>query len=66
MSYAKTRHAQDFLDAHAEYKFSCQLLGAAQTAHDNELRNRARKACASQRRKRKLAKDKLDRIRRAH
>ena len=66
MSYAKTRHAQDFLDAHAEYKSSCRLLGAAQTAHDNELRNRARKACASQRRKRKLAKDKLDRIRRAH
>ena len=66
MSYAKTRHAQDFLDAHAEYKSSCRLLGAAQTAHDNELRNRARKACASQRRKRRLAKDKLDRIRGAH
>jgi len=64
MSYAISRHAKAFLETHAEYKFSCTLLGMAQHTHDNELRNRALKACASQRRQRKLAKDKLDRLRR--
>lgn len=64
MGYANTRHAHEFIDAHNDYKFSCQLLGVANTRGEPELKARALKCINAAKRRRKLAKDKLDRMRR--
>ena len=65
MGYANSRHAHEFIDAHNDYKFSCQLLGVANTRGEPELKARALKCINAAKRRRKLAKDKLDRARRA-
>ena len=64
MSYATHRYAQQFLDAHREFKFSCRLLGMANVTDDPQwTKARAMKCINATKRRRKLAKDKLDRIR---
>lgn len=62
--YAETRYARDFLQAMAEYRFSCQLLGMANTRQDDWDQSRAMKCVNGTRRKMKLAKNRLDRYRR--
>ena len=62
--YATTRYAQDFLDACQEHRFARRLIGLANTKVDNEWTiQRAMKSMIAARRRRKLAKDRLDRYR---
>lgn len=64
MSYATSRHAQLFLDAHREFQFSCRLLALANVTDDPQwTKARAMKCINANKRRRKLAKEKLDRIR---
>lgn len=64
VSYARSRYAREFLDACQEHTFARQLIGLANRKVDNEWTiQRALKNMAAARRHRKLAKEKLDRVR---
>lgn len=64
-AWAESRYAQDFLDGVAEHKFARELLGLANSAPTEEWdRSRAIKCLNGTRRKRDLAKKRLDRYRR--
>ena len=63
-TYATGRLAREFLDSTAEYKLARRLLGLANTAPTEEWnRSRAMKCLNSTKRKRDLAKKRLDRLR---
>ena len=63
-AYAHSRYAQDFLDGVAEFKFANKMLGMANKAPSEDWdRSRAMKCVNATRRKRDLAKKRLDRYR---
>lgn len=64
VAYAAHRYAHAFIDAHQEFKFSCQMLGVAnKSIYPEWTRQRALKCIRDTRRRRKLAKERLDRVR---
>lgn len=64
VAYAAHRYARQFIEAHQEFKFSCTMLGVANSTDDPQwTKARAIKSLNHARRARKLAKKKLDRIR---
>lgn len=63
--YATSRYAREFIEACQEHTFNRKMVGLANTGVDNEWTiQRAMKSMTAARRKRKLAKDRLDRYRR--
>lgn len=64
-AYAVSRYAREFLDGVAEHKFSKQMLGVANRRVDPDWdQSRAMKCLNATKRKRDLAKKRLDRYRR--
>lgn len=64
-NWAASRYAQDFLDGIQEHQLARRLLGLANTAPTKDWdRSRAMKCVNATKRKRDLAKKRLDRYRR--